>query len=189
MHPRNTFKPLVVSLDLEFNQPSNRIIQIGAVVGCLLSQKILSRFSTFVNPDEALNPFISELCGIAPEVLTLAGNLAEAYAGMQDWLAPFNAERQLNPLTWGGGDSQLLKNQLGLQDRWAFGRRWLDVKTVYCAIQLSHGKQGVGGLKPSMRQVGLPFVGRSHDALADAHNTFRMYCRLQDLIRRSDSGA
>jgi inhibitor of KinA sporulation pathway (predicted exonuclease) len=168
---------LVVSLDLEFNQPSMRIIQIGAVVGSLKSSRVLSRFSCFVNPEEALSLEISKLCGISPGVLEMGPSLAEAYSEMAKWLVPFEP-RQLNPLTWGGGDSIQLQSQLGIKGAGAFGRRWVDVKTVYVSWQIAHNEPYQGGLKASMRKMGVPFFGRPHDAVDDAHSTFLMYCEL-----------
>lgn len=184
----STFKPLIVSLDLEFNQPSGRIIQIGAVVGDLSTGKVLAEFSYFVNPLESLAPEIAMLCGIAPGVLELGGTLIEAYSDLLSWLAPFSKERQLNPLTWGGGDSLELKHQLGLDERWAFGRRWVDVKTVFAAVQHARSRHPEGGLKVAMRKVNLSFIGRPHDARDDARNTFFMYHKLLDVIR-SGAGA
>lgn len=180
-------KPLLVALDLEFNQPSQRIIQIGAAIGDLRTGNILSRLSLYVNPLEALNPEISKLCGITPAALDNAGSLLDAYVQLKAWLEPFREERQLNPLTWGGGDSQQLREQLALQDEsWPFGRRWVDVKTVFVALQHGRGLEGTGGLARSMKHMRRPFVGRPHDALDDAVNTFRMYCAL--LAEMSSSG-
>ena len=183
-------KPYCVSLDLEMNQPSGRIIQVGAVVGDLRNAQVLSRFSAFVNPEEPLAPTISDLCGITPETLEIAGSLSEAYELLTQWLEPFSQERQLNPLTWGGGDSASLRDQLSLHDvPWIFGRRWLDVKTVYIAWQHSRGVIPVGGLAPSMKKVGLGFKGRKHDAADDALNTFVMYHRLLELMNIGTSPA
>jgi inhibitor of KinA sporulation pathway (predicted exonuclease) len=175
---------LYVSLDLEFNQPSQRIIQIGATLGDIHTGARLGRFSVFVNPGEPLAPEIADLCGIAPGVLETAGDLSEAYGQLQHWLKPFKDERRLNPLTWGGGDSESLRQALGLEDeRWLFGRRWVDVKTVYVAYQDTQGSQTTGGLATSMKRLGLHFDGRKHDAADDAWNTFRMYRRLLELMR------
>lgn len=177
-------RPLYVALDLEFNQPSQAIIQVGAVLGNLQTGEILSRFSVFVNPQEELAPRIAELCGIVPEVLEMAGSLQDAHALLQQWLAPFKDERRLNPLTWGGGDADALRQALNLDDeRWLFGRRWVDVKTVFVALQDTRGAQSTGGLAASMKKVGLVFRGRKHDAADDALNTFRMYVRLLELMR------
>lgn len=174
-----------MALDLEFNQPSQRIIQVGAVIGRVDTGEVLSRFSVFVNPEEPLAEHISELCGIAPGVLETAGSLPEAYQHLTAWLAMFADERRLNPLTWGGADAHNLRDAVGLDDgsTGLFGRRWVDVKTVYTAWQDAQGQQSTGGLAPSMKRMGLAFQGRKHDAADDALNTFRMYARLLQVIR------
>lgn len=183
-------KPLYVSLDLEFNQPSQRIIQIGAVLGHLESGELLGRFSVYVNPQEPLAPVIADLCGIAPGVLETAGTLEEAHALLKGWLQPFKDERRLNPLTWGGGDSDALRQALSMDgERWLFGRRWVDVKTVFAAWQDAKGEGHTGGLATSMKRVGLQFQGRKHDAADDALNTFRMYRRLVGLLRAGTAPA
>ncbi len=172
-------KPYCIALDLEFNQPSQRIIQIGAVLGHLPSGQVHSRFSCFVNPAEPLSEHIAELCGIAPGVLDCAGSLEEAFAQLVQWRAPFAADIQRNPLTWGGADSDTLRQALGHESGpYVFGRRWNDVKTVYAAWCHANGREPQGGLAPSMKKFGLVFEGRKHDAMYDALNTFRMYVRL-----------
>lgn len=181
-------KPYCISLDLEFNQPSQRIVQIGAVLGHLSSGRVVSRFSCWVNPGEPLNPTIADLCGIAPGVLETAGNLTEAFEQLTAWAEPFAAERLRNPLTWGGADSETLRQALAIDDeRYLFGRRWNDVKTVYSAWAHAQGLSAQGGLAPSMRKLGLSFIGRKHDACDDALNTFRLYHRLLQDFRAADS--
>jgi hypothetical protein len=51
-------KELIVALDLELNQPSERIVQIGAVLGNVRTGEILSQFDAKVNPGE---PFSSRI--------------------------------------------------------------------------------------------------------------------------------
>ena len=60
-------KELLVSLGLELNQPSRRIIQIGAVVGNIRTGEIVSRFDSKVSPDEELSPAIAKLTKIKQE--------------------------------------------------------------------------------------------------------------------------
>ena len=38
----------------------------------------------------------------------------------------------LNPITWGGGDSAEVREQLSpvAREDWCFGRRWIDAKTL-----------------------------------------------------------
>jgi inhibitor of KinA sporulation pathway (predicted exonuclease) len=128
-------KELLVSLDLELNQPSRRVIQIGAVIGNIRTGEIVSRFDSKVSPDEELSPAIAELTKINQEEVDVAPKLREAYESLKRWLEPFAGERVLNPITWGGGDTEALREQLQLdRERWLFGRRWLDAKTLFCRL-------------------------------------------------------
>jgi inhibitor of KinA sporulation pathway (predicted exonuclease) len=105
-------KELLVSLDLELNQPSRRVIQIGAVIGNIRTGEIVSRFNSKVSPDEELSPAIAELTKINQEEVDVAPKLREAYESLKRWLEPFAGERVLNPITGGGGDTETLREQL-----------------------------------------------------------------------------
>ena len=179
---RSKMHPLIVSIDLEFNQPIKRIIQIGCVIGDLTTGQVVDRFSIFINPAEALAPEIVKLCGIKQADVDSAPDIKEAYRQLTIWLKPYAGQRSLNPLTWGGGDSEDLRLALAMdredRDTWVFGRRWLDVKAVYIAWRAAHQRPGDGGLARSMSKLGLAFQGRRHNALNDAENTFAVYIAL-----------
>jgi inhibitor of KinA sporulation pathway (predicted exonuclease) len=178
------------SLDLEFNQPSEKIFQIGACVGSIRTGEILSTFNQYVSIGENLSPYIVNLCGVSNQrVLAEGVKLGVAYESLVAWLAPYNVFR--NPITWGGGDSISLRHQLvqlgeRLDDEsFIFGRRWIDCKTVFSTFTLAIGGViRVGGLAKSMTRVKLNFMGKRHDALDDAINTWRMYHKLVELIRK-----
>jgi inhibitor of KinA sporulation pathway (predicted exonuclease) len=165
----------LLSLDLEFNQPSGRIIQIGAAIGDLATLKVERTLSALVKLEEALAPEISKLTGIQEVELIREGNsLSEAF----DKLRAFAQGEDLvqNPVTWGGPDGEELREQLGLSlDGWMFGRRWLDVKTLHAANSLAAGLSAKGGLARSMLQYNLRFEGRKHNAKDDAVNTLRLF--------------
>lgn len=175
---------IYTALDLEMNQPSGKIIQIGLCVGTINNGEILEKRSWIIDPKEPINPRIEKLTGLSDKLVRECGqSLEEAYEdieGIYKEHSPF-----MNPLTWGGGDSQTLRKQLGLSkdDRFVFGRRWIDVKTVYQAYQLAQGVKFQSGLSKSMNRLGLQFEGRKHDAMWDAINTFRLYCELLRRIR------
>jgi inhibitor of KinA sporulation pathway (predicted exonuclease) len=176
------FKPKinVVSLDLELNQPSNKIIQIGYAIGNIVTKEILHQDFIYVNPEERINPFITELTGIADHHVENAVSLETAYELMKNDIAPY--ECFINPITWGGGDSLFLREQLGFQNNeyFIFGRRWIDVKTlaIHELVKKAGNFNVKGGLGRTMPKFGLTFEGRKHDAMHDAVNTLRLYFKL-----------
>lgn len=190
-------KPIVIftSLDLEMNQPSKKIIQIGAVVGNIETGQVLDKLSIFVNPKEKLAKNIMELTHITQEQVDNGVTLEEAYYQLRAFHEKHSSF--INPLTWGGGDSQEILNQLTkplsykllvffklkdpIEFAWCFGRRWIDVKTLFISWRFGNRKPIQGGLAKSMLKVGLQFQGKKHNALDDAENTFRMYSRMLEL--------
>jgi len=177
-----TCRPLLLALDLEFNQPSGTIIQVGAALGDMQTSVIVDKFSALVNPGEPLEPRIAKLCGIREAELTGAGTLEQAYQGLMAWLAPYEAQRELNPLTWGGEDAHTLCEKVGVPAT-PFGRRWIDAKTVYVTLCFAQGRAGRGGLAHALTKLGLAFEGKKHNARDDAVNTLRAYFRMLALLR------
>lgn len=169
-----------LSLDLEMNKPSGKIIQIGAAIGNILTGEVKEKFSRIVKIDEVLDPFIVGLTGISDEMISNGVSLEQAYIDLCELKKRHDC--QTNPITWGGGDSLELKKQLGeagvCLESWPFGRRWIDIKTVYQVFCLSRGIKIHSGLAKSMTRVGLNFVGRKHNALDDALNTLTLANRL-----------
>lgn len=171
-----------MSLDLELNQPSNKIIQVGAVIGNLETGEVLEKINCYVKLDEELNPFIIELTKITPELLQTQGmSLQLAYQRLVEAHIRHLCFR--NVITWGGGDSRLLMQQLGLdEESFQFGRRWVDIKTIFQFWRLAQGQKMQGGLARSLTKVGLTFKGTKHSALDDAYNTFMMAHQLLKLM-------
>jgi inhibitor of KinA sporulation pathway (predicted exonuclease) len=99
-----------VTLDLEMNQPSGRIIEVGAVVGDALTGEIVDRLKFMVNPRESITPFITNLTGITDADVAGAGTVYDAYEALKAMSLKWGASRTL--LTWGGGDSIELRNQI-----------------------------------------------------------------------------
>ena len=168
----------LMSLDLEMNQPSGKIIQIGYCVNNLVSGELKHSSSIIINPDEQLTNFIINLTGITQEEADSGRTLTSGYAELIEIHQSFGCFR--NPLVWGGGDSDCLRKQLGIEDtdKFLFGRRWLDVKTVFIARCMSESKNFRCGLGKAIQRLGMKFEGRKHNAKDDALNTFRVYRHL-----------
>ena len=175
----------LTSLDLEMNQPSGKIIQIGAVIGDTETGEISQRLRIYVYPGETINPEITTLCGITQDELTTKGMLLDdAYLLLKDFHKTHSDF--INPVTWGGGDSQEVFEQLNSSSKedWCFGRRWIDAKTLFVSRTVARNNRVYsGGLNSSMKRVGLKFEGRQHDAQDDAENTFIIYHHMLKLIR------
>lgn len=191
MEDRLSLPPLEVftALDLEMNKPSGRIIQIGACAGNVRTGKLLGTFSAFVDPGEPIDPFITDLTKITDEDVLGGASLSSAYRELSDFHRSHGSF--INPITWGGGDSQVLLAQLvdprldgsKREVDWCFGRRWIDAKTLFVSWRVANGQSIQGGLGRSLVKLGLKFEGQKHNAEDDAVNAFRAYCALLRLLR------
>ena len=164
---------LYLSFDLEMNQPSRKIIQIGACVCNFERGFIVDELRININPNETLNPSIAKLTGLKDSQVSKGLPLSEGF----EKLAALHAKYACSPglITWGGKDPDELRMQLDRTKyayQWPFGFEWLDVKTLYFGYALARGLPTQGGLATTMRSLDLEFAGRSHDALDDAKNTF-----------------
>lgn len=178
---------IFTSLDLEMNQPSGKIIQIGAVIGDIKTGIIIEKMSYIVDSGEKLDPKIITLTGITQEVHDNGMDLQYAYALLESGHISHKSFR--NPITWGGGDSLELRQQLGLErDSFIFGRRWIDAKTLFQSYCLSNNMKIQSGLKKSCHRMGVQFEGPAHDALQDALNTFKLFRVILSTMNKSIKG-
>jgi inhibitor of KinA sporulation pathway (predicted exonuclease) len=178
-----------LALDLELNQPSGKIIQVGVAIG-----SVKDRFEDYVvrkwyiDPQEPISEFINDLTGI-----TDADIRAEAYSHehVARELGELIKEHKpfTNPVVWGGGDSSELlaefcKNHADFPH---FGRRWIDVKTFYTYLMLTRGKAPSGGLASAMGYFKLQFRGKAHRADVDAQNTLALFFKLLERQAKLES--
>ena len=87
------------ALDLEMNKPSGKIIQIGAVTGNIYTGEVLERLSVFINPNEEIDPFITQLTKIKQDDINSGSTLEEGYRLLQKMHEKHKAF--CNPITWG----------------------------------------------------------------------------------------
>lgn len=171
-----------LALDLEMNQPSRKIIQVGISIAKrdTPADAYLTR-SWILDPEEPIDVGITELTGISDYMIQEQAvpwtQMAQELGSLIDAHKPF-----VNPVTWGGGDAEGLL--AGLRERNIefpyFGRRWLDIKTIHAFKAMAMGKSGAGGLKSVMGQHRLPFVGKAHRADVDAYNTLRLFFKMME---------
>lgn len=174
-----------LAIDLELNQPSGKIIEVGAVVGNI-KDGVFAEKSWLVDPMEPVSEEISELTGINSEMICEMGVLLPTVAAE---LSEMITTHQcfVNPVQWGSGDADLLKQELRLAGVHFphFGRREIDVKTIASYLAVAQGKKPSGGLASYVSRYGLKFIGVPHRAAFDARNTlelfFAMLRRQQDM--------
>lgn len=169
----------VLVIDAEFNQPSGKTIQIGAGVYNANSGELLEKFMTYVNPNEAITPFITQLTGITDSHVNGAPTINEGYRMLRALHQKHGCF--MNPIVWGSGvrnDSLAIYEEGGDAEPNFMGYRVIDVKTIFQSQQMFRNKKIKGGLKSTCEYEGIGFEGTNHDAFADAHNTFRLWFHL-----------
>lgn len=171
-----------ISLDLELNQPVGTIIQVGAVVGNLKSGKILETLEDNINTGEILDPFIIKLTGIKQEQVDNGISLYQSYENLTRLFKKYECFR--NNIAWGHGDARGLKKQLYIKDdeMFLFGRREIDVKTLFVSYRFMKEQHHQAGLAKACNILGIPFIGRKHNAKDDSYNTFLVYRKLLQIF-------
>ena len=172
-----------LSIDLELNSKQDgttpRIIQVGVSVGSPVMPDDIKTFSWYLDPQEPITPFIQQLTGITDEIIKEKSVDHQIVAQELGNIITEN-ECFVNPIVWGGGeknDATELKDEFrerGINFPF-FGRRVIDVKTLYVFNQMVQGKTPSGGLRKSMISYGVTFEGTSHRAEIDAENTLRFF--------------
>lgn len=162
---------LLTIVDLEMNQPSGNIIQIGSCVLDVRNQTISNNFQVLVQlpPGEELDPFITSLTGITqPEIDRQGVPLKKALE--KYW--------EVNPGkhhgAWGWDHRELveLSDKLEVKHPMIHG---YDIKAI-SALMACARPQGKlrSGLSNSLAREGLRFIGTPHRAFDDAYNTARL---------------
>jgi inhibitor of KinA sporulation pathway (predicted exonuclease) len=172
------------SLDLELLNKQDgtvpKIIQVGIAIASPVTPQDIKTYSWYLNPEEPITEFISKLTGITDEIIQEKSVSHETVASE---LGDILKENQVfvNPICWGGNnkfsDASELKDEFTQRniDFPFFGRRVVDVKTLYVFNQMVQGKSPSGGLRKSMISYGLDFLGTAHNAEYDALNTLRFF--------------
>jgi inhibitor of KinA sporulation pathway (predicted exonuclease) len=175
----------LMALDLENNQPSGKIIQVGYCIGNTDTGEITKYPGIWVDCGEEVTEYIIKLCHVnTTEYNADKTTLKHAYDTMaKDYV---QKECRLNAVTWGGGDTECLRTQLGFQDtKWVFGRRWADTKTLAQTYFVANNISFPGGLAKSMTKLGLKFDGTKHRADDDAYNTMKVYLHLFNKLKEN----
>lgn len=174
----------MLSLDLEMNQPSGKIIQVGAVIGSVKTGEVIAKEMWYVDPLEEVSEEITELTGINTGHVYQELSPLEAYRKLKSFKEAHKCF--MNPIVWGSGtrnDSSMLYDQAKPGEPNFMGHRVLDAKTIYQSMRAASSKSIKAGLEKAMGKVGMKFDGTPHRALDDALNTWRIWWLLSQKLR------
>lgn len=165
------------SLDLEMDKQNGEtpIIEIGVAVFKVNKNnfELIKSVNILVDHGKEVDSWISGYTGITTEMLrnSKCKSVSDAYLQVKEFVKGCFR----NPIVWGKGDSNLLRQQANVPKEDCFmGFRFIDAKDLHQSFQIAKNKQVKGGLETAMNVHGLKFdncFGTPHRALADAYNT------------------
>lgn len=184
-----------ISVDIECNQPSGTIIQIGAQVFDTTKEDC-DMFDVYIQPDEDINwdhPLrggeitLGELLPYGQRYIDDVGvSSVEGLTKFWEW-----AKKQkcgMRFIQWGGWDMKLIVEQseaLGIE---VPKHTDINIKPIYKnlyrpAMALPHH----GALKAALKNLtGREFVGAEHNAYYDALNTGHIYLEMYKIIEQAN---
>lgn len=171
----------LIVLDLEMNQPSGKIIQIGAVLVDLKKQNMLvDDFNKYVNPHEPLDPYIIDLTNIKQEEVDKAEDITKVLGDFWKWVE--GSKCGGNIWAWGTDVEELQK--VSIDNALLTPKlRSVNMKYLSFLIRSAIGSKQRGGLKNTMDLFKVQFEGRQHNALVDATNTAYLLKHIFDIFK------
>lgn len=178
----------MIFVDLELNQPSNAIIQIGAVCFDLNKQKVVESFDTICNPGEYPDEFITKLTGITKEAVMNGQPLKNALSDFWTWVAQCNAGYRV--AAWGNDVEELLQTSqyYKLKFKWpkAYNvKQFCNMYSFFSSSNTASPKKLSKGLFMAIQDEGLTFVGDQHNAYDDALNTAILFGKIVEKIKNN----
>lgn len=175
----------MIVLDLEMSQPSHKIIEIGAVLTNIKTGLIIDIYQTYVNPNEAIDPFITALTGIDDDTVELAPDLASVAPYFWNWCKSCNCGMQI--AAW-GTDIWELKSQANQVGVPAPKLRSLNLKEMSKIFRSAKGGIKLSaGLRNTLQAYDLIFEGEQHRALIDAQNTAKLLHKFYSIVNEHES--
>ena len=170
----------VIALDLEMDQPSNNIIEIGYVIADRRGVIKLQR-SILIKQDVVINPQVVELTGITDAMLKSGGvDKEEATRIMNEDLDKYSPSKMA--ITWGVGDVRLLLQQF---PEIALNNRYLDVKALYQIECAANNDTMQSGLFKACNKLGISVhLLQAHRAHHDAEATYLVYMNYINKFRK-----
>lgn len=166
----------LAALDLEMEQPSREIIQIGIAWENVDTLQIETK-SFFITPSEPVSDFISELTGITDHDFDWQKPRDYCFAEFSNfWHEHVRPKVFDSTLTWGSGDIQTLRSQMK-KHVGTISSKYMNVKDIYNYREMIRGRNPSNkvSLKSAIANRKMKFEGRAHDAANDAKMTLELF--------------
>ncbi len=153
------------------------ICQIGALLVCGRCLRAYMGYGAMVrptNPDD-VNESSMAVHGIPLETLMKAAPLETMLADLEAMCSP--EPKNYLPASWGSFDVNFLHASYAKTTRaYPFTRRSFDMKSavIWEVARRKDLTATTGGVTKFSRLLGVPWEGKPHDALADAHQELRL---------------
>ena len=176
-----------VVVDLEFNQPSRKIIQIGAVVLDLQKGEIEPLFDEIIDPEEEIDPFIEGLTGISDVDCDDADRIDQVMPRF--WHEVCHSRTGKKMAAWGKDIEVIQEVSESVIENTPQRIEIFDFKQYVRLFRFLDGKSSRSGcgLANVVDSLDLEFEGQHHDAYDDAYMTAKVmltYCeKLKNILR------
>ncbi len=162
----------LIIFDVESNQPSGKIIEIGAV---RLSRTFVLEtpgFQSFVNPQEPITKDIIELCQLDQDTLNKIENSPNITAVVKDMYTwGTQTGKNVCLASWGNYDVSELHRQAPTCQ---FRRKAIDIKSILAWESARYGLKTTNSLSASCDVFGVSILKPQHRAYPDALTTAKL---------------
>lgn len=180
-------KAKYVALDLEMEQPSGEIIQVG-VAWLDAETGVLDSKNFYITPSQCVSEFIRDLTGITDDDFDWSKNRRQCYSEFTEFMRSIVDRKTYREyITWGGGDVHTLAKDISFLSQSTeldlntvlSSRRHTDVKTLVLYETVCAGRSVSSvSLSSALRAHNVVTRGRSHDAGDDAYNTLYLFLNM-----------
>lgn len=170
----------VLVIDLEMNQPSDTIIEIGYIVGNK-DGRVFEKGSVYHDTTEEISKYITDLTGIDNTLLKEKGlPTGQITQAMNDVINRHSPAGKV--VVWGQGDVHLLLSQFPEIN---INRRYLDMKTIYQMEKLSTNSSMKSGLFKAAKDLGIDIGSNvAHRGSDDAYITYLVFCHYVNKFKK-----
>lgn len=164
----------LIIIDVEFNQPSGKLLELGAVKLLRDGGIHPSSFSRLIQINEPISSYITNLTGIEETAMITASPLSEVLSSFQAWV--HTDTKNVILCSWGNYDIVKLREAyLESGIKYPFRNKSFDIKSIIVWLGYFFNiKSKSDGLGSMLKAWNINFEGNKHRARDDAYNTAKL---------------